>query len=105
MKKGIHQSASPFFIASSDRLAHKRVAVVRGRNQGFFDGSRGYPTQQIEYGTGFVVGARAACAAKRLLAHHGACGFVIDVEVSCRKGQCLGGFIHRVAVRRKDGAR
>ena len=68
---------------------HEGVAVVLGRIESLFDGKRAGPADQVERGTGLVVGAGFAGAAKRLLAHHRAGGFVVDVKVtrgavSCR---------------------
>ena len=50
-------------------LIHEGVPVVRRRHEGLLDRARADPAHEVHLGAGLVVGAAAACAAERLLAH------------------------------------
>lgn len=38
-------------------FVEERITIIGGRYPGFFDGARAYPTQKIDHGTCFVIGA------------------------------------------------
>jgi len=63
-------------------VVHVGVAEVFGRQEGFFDGSRGDPSFEIEPAAGFVVCAGCPCSAERLLGDDGARGLVVYVEIA-----------------------
>ena len=62
-------------------LLHKGVSVVFRRNKVLLDGPGRYPAQQVDHGSGLVVGARTAGSSEGLLSHHGSGGLVVNVEV------------------------
>src|SRR5438067_7887991 len=80
-----------------------RVARRSRRYEGFLDRARARPAQQVERGTGLVVGAGRAAAAEGLLADHGTGGLVVDVEVPGGEAQRLGGVCDRGTIARVHG--
>ena len=47
----------PVFRLGIDTSAEERISVVGGGHQRLFDGSWAHPTQEVEVGASFVVGA------------------------------------------------
>src|SRR3954462_15720772 len=72
----------PFHGAGGLFLGHERIPIVRRRGERLLDSPGADPANEVELGAGLVVGSRATGAAERLLAHHGARGLVVDVEIA-----------------------
>ena len=51
-----------------------------------------YPSQQVEHGSGFIVGSGSPAAAERLLVDDSSGRFVVDVEIAGCMCQALGQF-------------
>src|SRR5947208_5110856 len=84
---------------------HERIAVVGRGSVGLLDHARADPADQVEERPRLVIGAGGAGTAERLQTDHGACRFVVDVEVARRVDQLLGCLRDGSPVARKDGAR
>ncbi len=82
---------------------HVGIAVAAGRQEVFLNGPLGYPPEQVEHAAGLVVGARSPGAAEGLLAHHGPCGLVVDVEVARSLIEGSGHLHNHPAVPGEDG--
>ena len=59
-----------------------RIHVVGCGDEGFFDTLWRYPSQQVEHGSGFIVGSGSPAAAERLLVDDSSGRFVVDVEIA-----------------------
>ena len=64
--------------------------IIGGWVEGFFYGTRTQPTQQIQHRPRFIVGATGSSTSKRLLAHHGTGGSVIDIKIAGCMAQSIG---------------
>src|SRR4051812_4665940 len=69
-------------------FVQERIPVIGRRNERLFERARCGPAQEVERRAGFVVGARSASAAERLLADDGAGGLVVDIKVPGRVAEC-----------------
>src|SRR5664279_2169238 len=59
----------------------ERELDVHRRREALLDGARRSPADQVQEAAGLVVGPGGAGSAEGLVAHHGARGLVVDVEV------------------------
>lgn len=82
----------------------KRICKVMRRVERLLDGTSGYPANEVQIGTGFVIGTRCPCSTERLLADNGTGRLVVEVEISGRVYQtgCRSGKYS--AVLREQGA-
>ena len=63
-------------------LGHERVAIICRRRESLFDIPRTDPAHEIQLRPRLIVRTRPARASERLLPHHGARRFVVDVEIA-----------------------
>ena len=66
-------------------------------HEGLLDGLRAGPLEHVVRAPSLVVSPGQTGAAKRLLAHHGPCGLVIDVKVASSSLEKNGSFISKLS--------
>jgi len=83
-------------------LGHKRITIIGGGYEGFFDGSGAHPAKQIHHRTRLIVGSAGARSAERLLSNDSTRWFIVDVEIAGRKTERPMRIGYCLAIRRKD---
>src|SRR5204863_7832071 len=96
--RGRDPRRAPGWVAGCSRLRHERVSEAPRWDEVLLHRARACPPHQIQQASRLVVGSARACTTERLLAHYGARGLVVHVEVARGVAECLLRLRHGTAI-------
>jgi hypothetical protein len=80
---------------------HIRILPFLHRNKRFFDILRGRPTEQIMRSSGLIISTGQTAATEGLLSYDSTGALIIDIEISGRKLQPLGGVVQEIPINKQ----